>query len=270
MRYIVKFVLVFALVYTAAIGGGRSDEGTSDPDFDYLPPEEVSFLNTMMSYAETFFGLRAHSGSYGTAKRRLYNDVQDGETFYCGCKPDLNARTFDKQSCGYTPRNDNNRARRLEAEHILPAHWIAEFHTGESCWVAHESCGGARECCLANDARFKKAHNDLVNLIPSIGELNAARNDHIYDLISGETRAFGACDFEVDTSARTTEPKEDIRGDIARVYFYMRDTYQLEYPEPLATHLNSWNAADPVSDQERARNESVATAQGSSNPLIGN
>lgn len=41
----------------------------------------------------------------------------------------------------------------------------------------------------------------------------------------GEDRIFGTCDFEFESDE--AEPKEDIRGDIARIYFYMKQTYGL-------------------------------------------
>lgn len=248
--------------------GLQADEGTSDPDFDYLPPDEISIYAKMTSYVGSLFLARSHSGSYTTAKKRLYRSVQDAKTLYCGCKTKLAERTFDKTSCGYIPRNNNRRAKRLEAEHVLPAYWIAKFHKGKSCWVPNEDCGEARNCCLKNDKRFKKAHNDLVNLVPSIGELNADRSNLSYKLINGEVRRYGSCDFEVDRDNRITEPKNNIRGDIARVYFYMRDTYNLEFPTDLTERLTAWDEADPVSKEEKRRNKQIQAAQGSSNPLL--
>ena len=87
-------------------------------------------------------------------------------------------------------------------------------------------------------------------------------------LIDGEERNYGSCDFEIDTGERVAEPKIDVRGDIARVYFYMRDTYDLKYPDALSERLAAWDKADPISDEEKLRNQRIQEAQGSSNPLL--
>jgi deoxyribonuclease-1 len=60
---------------------------------------------------------------------------------------------------------------------------------------------------------------DLYNLQPSIGEVNQLRANYSMAMIPGETRAFGPCDLEIED--RKIEPRPDIRGDIARTYFYM-------------------------------------------------
>jgi hypothetical protein len=80
-----------------------ADGGSSDPDFDYLPPEEVSMFETMTNFARSWFRSPGHAGSFTTAKRRLYNSLNDNETFYCGCEVDLKQRTFDRQRCNYVP-----------------------------------------------------------------------------------------------------------------------------------------------------------------------
>lgn len=258
--------IALALGLTLAACIAHADEGTTDPDFDYLPPEHL--VGRMTAFFVEFLRRPAHARSYTEAKRRLYGDLGDGVTFYCDCAPDLAERTFDAGGCGYAPRNDNVRAHRVEAEHVLPASWIAAFHTGESCWVADAACGGARACCLARDARFRTAHNDLVNLVPAIGELNADRSNLAYGEIAGEPRVYGACDFEVDRRDRAVEPHPSVRGDIARIYFYMRDTYALAYPDDLAARLERWDASDPVSPGERRRNRRILGVQGTANPLV--
>ncbi len=267
-RIITEFTqAILFIACTVVFSVSLADEGTSNTDFDYEPPEEIGVFGRFTNFVADLFSSPSHAGSYSTAKKRLYAKIEDEHTFYCGCTTNLEERKFDKASCGYVPKNDNIRAKRLEAEHILPAFWIANFHTGESCWEADDACGGARDCCLENDERFKKAHNDLVNLIPSVGELNGDRSNFIYDLIDDEEKDYGDCDFEVDTTAKTTEPKDDIRGDIARVYFYMRDTYELSYPDELAERLDEWSDADPISDVEKERNQRIQDTQGTSNSL---
>ena len=245
-----------------------ADDELEDPDVDYLPPDTFFggvgvFVSKMFS-----FGPPGHSTDYVDAKRRLYRTVRDDETLYCACATKPDERKFDSTSCGYVPVNDNKRARRLEAEHVLPASLIARYRVGESCWVKHESCGSGRDCCIKNDPAFLTAYTDLVNLYPTIGELNRVRSNFAFDLVDGEVREFGDCDFEVDGENALAEPRDDVRGDVARIYFYMEDTYNLVYPDEWSDLLLEWDAQDPISATEVARNERIHAAQGSSNELV--
>jgi deoxyribonuclease-1 len=64
---------------------------------------------------------------------------------------------------------------------------------------------------------------DLYNLQLAIGEVNQRRSNYSMAVIEGETRKFGRCDLEIED--REIEPRPDIRGDIARTYFYMGASY---------------------------------------------
>lgn len=192
----------------------------------------------------------------------------NGETLYCGCKTNLDARNYDSSSCGYAPANEIIRSGRLEAEHVLPASLIAKYRPGESCWVKDPSCRTARACCVNNDPQFRVAYTGLVNLHPTIGELNAARSNFAYAILAGEAREYGDCDFEVEQSNDLVEPREDVRGDVSRIYFHMEAKYDLSYPDPWNELLVEWDAEDPISDKEIARNERIRAAQGSSNEFV--
>jgi len=45
-------------------------------------------------------------------------------------------------------------------------------------------------------------------------------------------------------------PDISIRGDIARVAFYMRDTYGVTYSKRQASLFNEWDKQDAVSEDE--------------------
>ncbi|WP_162273433.1 endonuclease [Sinorhizobium glycinis] len=261
LRIVALFVLVFASPVRAYA------QEAEDPNFDYLEPD-IGLLSTWSRIQESLFRRAAHPGSYNEAKRLLYNQLDDSASLYCGCTLDLRARTFDATDCGYVPRNDNDRAKRVEVEHVVPAFWLDKFHTGPTCWIKADACGSARECCLANDARFRDAHNDLVNLYPAIGELNGDRSNLPYGQIDGEARVYGQCDFEIDANLDLAEPRDDVRGDIARVYFYMSAAYGLTFPADLKAMLDEWNASDPVSPSEVTRNDNIRAVQGHANDLV--
>jgi deoxyribonuclease I len=117
---------------------------------------------------------------------------------------------------------------------------------------------------------FRNAHNDLVNLTPAIGEVNADRSNHRYGIVEDEPRKYGYCDFEFEDNV--AEPAERVRGDIARIQLYMLVTYGgrlgFNYESSKLEMLLEWAANDPLNDWELERNKRICLAQGTGNPLI--
>ncbi|MEM7018445.1 MAG: endonuclease, partial [Pseudomonadota bacterium] len=198
-------------------------------------------------------GLPKTAKSFSTAKRYLYDDIYKGHktTFYCGCKFNKN-RDVSLGSCDVRPRKNEKRAKQLEAEHVFPA-----YHFGQhrQCWreprkvCAEEFKNGkkisGRECCEETDPVFLRAHNDLHNLYPSVGEINGDRSNYRWGMIAGEARAYGSCDIEVDSSSRRAEPPESVRGEIARTYFYISETYGINLSDQQRKMFEAWNKEDP-------------------------
>lgn len=173
------------------------------------------------------------AASFSEAKRWLYEKVyfDHQKTFYCGCdyqRATGSAGEVNLASCGVRPRQDPQRAKRLEAEHLFPA---AQFGNFRECWrdpqkVCGEKMSG-RKCCEQADPLFQAAHNDLHNLVPAEGEINGDRKDYNWGMIPGSTGAHGACAMQIDPSIRRAEPPEGVKGDIARTMFYMAETNPL-------------------------------------------
>lgn len=146
---------------------------------------------------------------------------------YCGCSYEpagASGGTMDWSSCGYQPRSNAERGAQLEWEHVMPAYF---FGKDRVCWSEGDaSCTGkGRACCVKVDPEFKQIEADLHNLMPAVGELNGNRSNLPYGMVPGETRAYGACNFEIGGTPRRAEPPPSIRGDVARVWFYMSQTY---------------------------------------------
>lgn len=212
------------------------------------------------------------AGSFSTAKRLLYEQVYAGhqKTFYCGCTFTKTNRVY-LGSCNANYRKNEARAKRLEAEHIFPA---SHFGKHRACWYTKactDSQGkayGGRRCCQKIDPHFEAAHNDLHNLQPVIGELNADRSNFSYAQLNKEQRQYGECDFDVDFSTKRVEPPLAIRGDIARTYFYMRDIYNIRLSKQQEQLFTAWNHSDPVDQWERERNRRIKSIQGIGNHYI--
>ncbi len=197
-------------------------------------------------------------------------------TFYCGCTFEENgdrAGTIDLNSCGYRPRSNGGRANRMEVEHVLPISWVGY---SESCWTdGHPDCVdtkgesyAGRRCCYKVSENFRTAHNDLHNLVPSVGEINGDRSYYPYGLVDGEIRNYGSCDFEVDRRTNTVEPAEPIRGDAARMSLYMIDRYGASVSAEFYQLMTDWDRLDPPDEWEFERNERISNVQGNGNPWV--
>ena len=212
-----------------------------------------------------------------SAAKKLLRRVYEGHqiTLYCGCAYDARG-TVNRSSCGYVPRGDTTRTRRIEWEHVVPAH---AFGQAFASWRdGHDSCvrgsGDAakpykgRECARKVDAPFRFMEADMYNLYPAVGELNEKRGNRRMGMIEGEPRAFGKCDFEVDE--QRAEPRPEVRGDIARTYKYM----DMAYPgrgiisQSNRKLFDAWDEQDPVDAWECERSRRIAKVQGNINEIV--
>jgi deoxyribonuclease I len=200
-----------------------------------------------------------HPSSFSKAKKLawgIYADKQ--ETFYCGC--DYEDGNVDASECGYKPRKQPKRGARVEWEHVVPA-W--EFGHQRQCWQS-----GGRKNCERNDPQFGVMEADLHNLVPAVGELNGDRSNFRYGMIEGEPRAYGRCDFEVDFKLDRAEPPANRQGDVARIYFYMRDRYGLKISRQQTQLFTAWSKMDPVDAWEMERDRRITKIQGNSNCYV--
>ncbi len=212
------------------------------------------------------FSAKSEKYSFARSKRILATKIYrfHQKTFYGGCDYEIKGKKLVPihETCGFHYRKNRNRADRIEWEHIVPA-WY--FGHNLACWKR----GGRKECRDTN-AKFRQMEADMHNLVPAIGEINGDRSNFPYGNIRGEKRVYGKVDMEIDSNLRLAEPKKSILGDIARVYLYMRDRYNM-YIDPEHEKLFiKWNNQDPVSRWEKKKNLLVKQIQGDNNEYISN
>lgn len=179
--------------------------------------------------------------------------------FYCGCK--YSGNKVDLAACGYVPRKNVTRAKRIEWEHIVPAWQIGHLR---QCWQ-----NGGRKNCTRNDQIYKRAEADLHNLVPSIGEVNGDRNNFSFGWLPEHSGQYGSCLTQVDFKAKKVMPRPSIRGMIARTYFYMSKQYNLRLSRQDEQLYQAWNKTYPVESWERQRNQRVACVMGHGNDFVG-
>lgn len=190
------------------------------------------------------------------AAKKIFHDHRI--TFYCECAYDQNNRV-DARGCGYTPRKNAARGKRVEWEHIVPAQ---AFGAHRKCWKGCDGLKG-RLCCRKHDRQFKEMEADLHNLVPSVGELNGDRSSRPYGEVGGEPRIYGNCDFEIDFDRDVVEPASKLRGEIARVYLYMHKTYPggLPLTRTELTKLRKTAKNNPPNTWEKLRWKRIGEVQ---------
>jgi len=162
-----------------------------------------------------------------------------GETLYCGIP--------------FTRRTG------LTVEHVYAAQWMA---------IA-VGCRNRNECPVR---KFHLAEADLHNLWPALGSINSSRGDTFFWEIPGEDqRQFTQyCpDYERTYGAyRFVEPRDAVKGDIARSLLYM--TIYYDFPLwGMGPLMIKWHLEDPPDEWECTRNDLIEQLQGTRNPFIG-
>jgi deoxyribonuclease-1 len=174
---------------------------------------------------------------------------------------------------GYVPKRSSKRARRLEWEHIVH---LDLFGDKFSEWRdGHPQCLDSRgrpfkglNCAEKMNIKFRFIQCDLYNLVPAIGEIKWLRSNYHYGMIAGENADFGNCDIEI--AHGEIEPPAEVRGDIARIHFYMNWAY------PAYDLINqqdrklfkAWDQEDPVGEWECKRAKRIEEIQKNENPFV--
>jgi deoxyribonuclease-1 len=195
------------------------------------------------------------------------------ETFYCPCPYDKYG-IIDFKRCGYVPE-DRQRDKRISWEHVVPVSW---YGAGLDCWkkpICKTKKGKkfkGRNCCRKISPTFRKMEADLHNLVPTIREVNSARENYQFQefnfLKNKEKFNFNECSIIIDERYRLFEPPDNEKGMIARISLYMADKYGIDLGERQYRMLTDWNNRFPVSDWERRWNEKVALIDGEHNSYI--
>lgn len=194
--------------------------------------------------------------SFSESKKILLNEIyKDNKvTFYCNNPYEIKTTKGERKAlivpskAHYTPRNKytkkgklNQRAQRVECEHVMPAH---NFGKHLPCWR-----DGGRKACR-KDPLFKRMEADMMNLVPSIGEINGDRSNYRYGANKPIVGQYGNCEMQVDFKVKRVYVSDDIKGDIARIYFYMSKTYRIKLSKQERQMMVTWDKMDPISELE--------------------
>jgi deoxyribonuclease-1 len=239
---------------------------------ELLSQKEEIKKNTQINSWNTF------NDSFNKAKQYLEEQVYNNIwlqmiTFYCSCNYD-SSKNVDRDSCGF---KDNwkyvTRSKKIEWEHVVPAEafwqsFIEWREWAEDCVDSKWKTFKWRGCAEKVNMEYRYMQSDMYNLVPAIGSINALRSNYSYAEIPWEEREFWTCDMEIQDSK--AEPREEIRWDVARTYFYMNTVYP---GHSIISWKNqklyeAWDKLDPVSDDECKRYELIKAIQQNENPIL--
>ena len=126
------------------------------------------------------------------------------------------------------------------------------------------------------------ARRDLHNIVPTDRSINSSRGNKYFDDGGASHNECSGCSTDRDS----WEPPAVVKGDIARILFYMDLRYDggdvSGAPDLMLNEGNSsdkrylnglstaqrWHCNDPVNDRERSINELVHDVQGNRNPFV--
>ena len=205
------------------------------PDNPPVDPGDLEINNE--AYYQSVLGL---SGSaLKSALRTLITTTHKKITTYSDCKLELPYIDED-------PNNPNNMILFYTGQSIPKSFDLNNDWNREHLWP--QSLGWFKT---------SGAGADLHHIRPCNISVNSSRGNQKYGNSSG---------YYV--------PKDDYKGDIARIIFYLMvrypesDNYSFSSVCEGVQVLLAWNALDPVSELEMLRNDKIAAIQGNRNPFI--
>ena len=231
-----------------------------------------------------------HSQSFYAVKKEMLEKIyyDHRETLYCGAEFDKakkikepqgfklpNLKNVDFYVHKTTQEDLERKAERMEWEHIVPAENFGKTFTEWS--EGHKKCvydSGkkfkGRGCAEQENEEFRYMYTDMYNLYPSIGAVNYLRANFNFTQFGSKDKVkdlFGSCKMKI--SHNKAEPRNKVKGLIARTYFYMEDTYpRYKVGEPMRGVLKAWSAQYPVTPWECARAYRIEKVQGNANKKV--
>ncbi|TGB02908.1 endonuclease [Halobacillus salinus] len=250
-------------------------DGVRDPYFGHEGIENVSSITTVTDEGSGDDGGTSTSGYYASAsgltgsslKAALHNIIDDhSELSYSQVWDALRHTDED-------PYNTNNVVLLYSGDSISKYEnggYVDEWNR-EHVWAKSHGDFGTSQ----------GAGTDLHHLRPTDVSINSSRGNLDFD--NGGSALAEAPSNYYDSDS--WEPRDEVKGDVARMIFYMATRYEGDAGEvdlEIATYtgtsgaflgklstLKQWHEMDPVSDFERNRNDIIfSDYQGNRNPYI--
>lgn len=229
-------------------------------------------LLLVLPMAAVAIGGNTYNESFNRAKTDLEHKVYSRipkNTIYCDAVFE-GKKIVDPN--GFSSTRYENRAHKLEWEHIVPAEnfgrTFPEWRDGhELCTKANGESFRGRNCASKANKTFRYMLADMYNLAPSIGAVNAMRSNYNFAQGLNSGQSLGQCSMKIDTSRRKAEPPPEAKGFVARAYLYMDKTYS-SYRTSQRKLFKSWDKQYPVTETECKRAKKIELIQHNTNRFV--
>jgi deoxyribonuclease-1 len=195
----------------------------------------------------------------------IYDRPELRVTFYCQCKFTAE-RTIEADGCNF-PIDKN----RMLWEHVVPAYVFGKDLPEWKNW--REYCTGrrskGRKCARKHSKLFNQMEGDMYNLHPSVDYLNNRRGHLSFGEFTDLTGVNELCGYSL--ANHIVEPRDGIRGDIARTYLYMDSRYpqvNIIKSDDERKLYTDWSLIDPVDAWECERACMIEKLQGNDNKFL--
>ncbi len=234
--------------FTLPEGASGGEEISSETIFPELRGK------ALRSRLETDYKVKTSLG-YDGARDFMYSELDNDDGIVRGIYSDFTVRVNPNSS---RPRSDAyQNGKGINAEHS---------------WPQSKGANGV-------------AKSDLHHLFPSQVRVNSIRSSFPFaDIDDSRTERWLIDDQELNTIPTTNidaysestksafEPREEVKGNIARALFYFytiyRDKAEDGFFEQQQDTLCDWNVADPINVAEIERSHEIKTKQGNDNPFV--
>lgn len=130
-------------------------------------------------------------------------------------------------------------------------------------------CITDRQCTIMNP-RYPMIAADLHNHYPALTRVELSRrNAQFGDLDDSVSSKFDDIGCDMKASFQLIEPRDQVKGNIARAIFYMHTEYDLPIIGQVQMY-QQWHRMDPPDAEEKARNDKIESLQGTRNRFIDN
>lgn len=127
----------------------------------------------------------------------------------------------------------------------------------------HFGCRSSRLC--ENNPQFSDIRKDRHALFPVTRSAELDRRRTLFGDLPASTEKDDNCGYK--QSFQVFEPPISAKGDVARAMLYLHERYELPLLGTLDMYQR-WDQEDPVTDEERRRNNVIEQLQGNRNPFI--
>lgn len=223
------------------------------------------------------------SGLTGSSLKAALHDIIDGHTTY----PYTSSLTDTWDILKEADRDPNDATKVIGLYSGFSMDAAAEYNSGDG-WSREHVWAKSR----GDFGTSQGAGTDCHHLRAEDVSTNSARNNRNFDNATTQycdaSGTYSGCtDSKTSSSEWVWEPRDEVKGDVARMIFYMVVRYEGDGSEPdlelvdylltntdnspyhgMASTLVEWHENDPVSSAETTRNDVIYSYQGNRNPFI--